>query len=82
MLGLHAPLETVDALFDSFDLDGSGTIGFKELNRHRNMPSYLAITARRLSAIPMWHPVRASGCGIPMWHPDEAHLRHPDRASR
>jgi len=33
MLGLHATREHIDALFDTFDSDGSGEIGFKELNR-------------------------------------------------
>uniref|UniRef100_A0A7S3BR19 EF-hand domain-containing protein n=1 Tax=Haptolina ericina TaxID=156174 RepID=A0A7S3BR19_9EUKA len=49
MLGLHAPLETVDALFDSFDLDGSGTIGFKELNRllRRDIKAEEATNERR-----------------------------------
>jgi len=33
LLGLHAAREHIDALFDSFDADASGSIGFRELNR-------------------------------------------------
>ena len=33
MLGLHAAKEHIDALFDLFDSDGGGSIGFRELNR-------------------------------------------------
>ena len=34
LLGLHVPRADVDALFDSFDADGGGTISFRELNKH------------------------------------------------
>jgi len=33
VLGFDAPKEEVDALFDQFDNDGSGLMGFKELQK-------------------------------------------------
>ena len=32
LLGFHAPRSAVDALFDSMDPDGSGSISYDELN--------------------------------------------------
>ena len=33
MLGLHASGDQIDALFQEFDIDGNGTISFRELNK-------------------------------------------------